>query len=156
MSVEVKKVSELVTALFSNLDSGEMKQANSFIRSWKEIVGEKIGAHSKILDVDRGMIIVEVDHPGWSQQLLFRKKQILDGLSRNYPDLCIKNMMIRVVSECSTPYIKQDLEVGSGVKRIEPEEADIILPETMDSGLKEVLEKLKNSIRKGKPVDHRE
>jgi len=152
VSKEFRKASEVITSLFSGFDSAGMAQANSFVKSWKEIVGDKIAAHSKVIDVDRGTVIVEVDHPGWSQQIQFCKKQIVTGLSRSYPELQIKNVIMRVVSECRTPYEKQRVEVGAGLPRAEESETDVVLPDGMDSELKAVLENLKKSIKKGKPT----
>ncbi len=152
MSKEFRKASELITSLFSGFDSAGMEQANSFVKSWKEIVGDKIAAHSKVVDVDRGTVIVEVDHPGWSQQIQFCKKQIMNGLSRSYPDLQIKNVIMRVVSECKTPYEKQNVAVGAGLPRVEELDIDVDLPDDMNSELKAVLENLKKSIKKGKPT----
>lgn len=74
MSKEFRKAADIITSLFSGFDTNGMKQANSFVKSWNEIVGESIAAHSKVIDVDRGTVIIEVDHPGWSQQILFKKK----------------------------------------------------------------------------------
>lgn len=158
MSEEFRKASDVVKALFEGFDQSGMEKATSFFRSWKEIVGEKVSAHAKVIDVDRGNVIVEVDHPGWSQQILFRKKQILYSLSRNYPDLCIQNIIIRVVSDCKTPYIRQNNSVGTGIHRIQ--EKDInetekyeIDDSSLNEDLKIIFEKLKESIRKGKPQD---
>ncbi len=152
MSNEVKKVSDLISSLFNNLSTPEMQQANSFVKSWKEIVGEKIAAHSTVIDVDRGTVIIEVDHPGWSQQILFKKKQIVWGLSRSYPELKITNVIMRVVTECKTPYIKQNESVGAGVTRVEDAVCESEFPMEMNEELKTVLERLKKSIKKGKSV----
>lgn len=153
MNKEFRKASEVLASLFSNFDSEEMHQANSFISSWNEIVGEKIASHSKVIDVDHGSIIVEADHPGWSQQILIKKKQILNILSRNYPDLQIKNIIIRVVTECKEPYEKQNIPVGSGIPRIEPVENADSFSADLNKDLNTVLERLKKSIKKGKPTE---
>jgi hypothetical protein len=152
MNNEYRKASEIISSLFSSFDSNGMSQSNSFLKSWKEIVGENISAHTKVIDVDKGIVIVEVDHPGWSQKILFKKKQILYELSINYPDLKIRNVIMRVVSECKTPYIKQQVKVGEGIPRVEESVTDVVLPENMNEELKAVLEKLKKSIKKGKPL----
>ena len=113
MSKEFRKASEIVSALFNGLDASGIEKANSFFRSWRELVGDKIGAHSKIVDVDRGAVIVEVDHPGWSQQIQFRKAGILAALAREYPELGIKTLVIRVVAE----YLEPDVRVNPLWKR---------------------------------------
>lgn len=184
MSGEFKKASDIVNALFQGFNDSGMRQASSFLRSWREIVGDKIAAHSRVVDVNKGCIVVEVDHPGWSQQLLFIKKRVIGELSRAFPELDISTMVIRVVSECKTPYKRQENPVGSGIPRASdqsgvlsgqaasrggqdsavtagadaspatPEaEPDVPLRPDLDDELKNVLGRLKESIRRGKRAD---
>lgn len=150
MSKEFKKASELINSLFEGFNEKTMQESISFIRSWKEIVGEKISAHSKVIDLVKGSIVIEVDHPGWSQQILFQKKRIISSLSKSFPELDIRNIMIRVVTEYSKPYVFEEKEIGKDIFRLEKDE-DITVSEDMPEELKTVLEKLKNSIKKGKP-----
>lgn len=152
MSKEFKKASEIISTLFNGLNINQMEQSNLFIKNWKEIVGDKIASHSSIIDVDRGVVIVEVDHPGWSQQIQFKKKQILYNLSKNFPELNIKNLVMRVSTICDTPYVKQTVEVGSGIPRIEENNTENEVPSNMNDDLRVLFEKLKKSIKKGKPT----
>lgn len=178
MSGEFKKASDIVNALFQGFNDSGMQQASSFMRSWREVVGDKIASHSRVIDVDKGCIVVEVDHPGWSQQILFIKKRAIDQLSRSFPELGIRNMAIRVVSECKTPYKRQEAAVGSGLPRAsgsvpagsgsargpdgqtvsaQPSaEPDVPLRQDLDDDLKAVLGRLKESIRLGKRPDEGE
>lgn len=149
MSEQFRKASDIVSALFSGLEQDSLERSNSLVRGWRETVDPKVAAHSRIVDLDKGNLIVEVDHPGWSQQLLLSKKRILTTLSRSFPDLEFRNLVIRVVSECKTPYKKTDVIVGSGIPRVVEDEPDVEVRQDIDDELKEVLEKLKNSIRKG-------
>ena len=153
MNDKFKKASDVVNVLFSGINTQGMETANSIIRGWKETVGDKIASHSKIIDVNKGNLIIEVDHPGWSQQILFRKKQIITVLSTNFPDLNIRNIIIRVVSECVTPYLQTNEVIGSGIPRVTENEKDIEVNQSMDDELKQVLERLKASIKKGKPIE---
>ena len=151
MNKEFRKASEVVTALFNGIDVEGMEKANAFFRSWRSLVGENIAAHSRIVDVDRGAVIVEVDHPGWSQQIQFRKSGILSSLSRGFPELGIKTLVLRVVAECDIPYKRPVCPVGEGVSRVSEEShPDVPVNETLDDPLKDVLSRLKNSIKKGK------
>ncbi|HKL87022.1 MAG TPA: DUF721 domain-containing protein [Treponemataceae bacterium] len=150
MSKEFKRASELINSLFEGFNENEMKQSLSFVRSWKEIVGEKISAHSKVLDLVKGSVVIEVDHPGWSQQILLQKKRIITSLSKAFPELDIRNLMIRVISEYTKPYVYEEKEIGKDILRIEKEE-DVTVREDIPEELKDILEKLKNSIKKGKP-----
>ena len=151
MSKEFRKASDLINVLFDGFNTSGMEKANAFFRSWKELVGEKIAAHSRIVDVSRGAVIVQVDHPGWSQQIQFRKAAILASLSRNYPELGIKTLVIRVVAECDPPYKRPETTIGEGVPRSKEEvHADIPINQQLNDELKDVLSRLKESIRNGK------
>ncbi len=151
MSKEFRKASDVITALFNGFDPANMEKANAFSRSWRDLVGEKIAAHSRVVDVDRGAVIVEVDHPGWSQQIHFRKAAVLSALSRGYPDLGIKALVIRVVAEREVTYSRPTTPVGEGLSRAQEEaHPDVPVDERLDDPLKDVLSRLKESIRKGK------
>jgi len=151
MSKDFRKASEVVSALFSGIDPSSIAKANSFSRGWKESVGDRIASHSKVIDVDKGSIIVEVDHPGWSQEIQFRKDHIIRTLSSGFPEFGIKNLVIRVSSECKTPYARPKATVGEGIKRVEEDIPDVAISDTVSDDLKDVLSRLRDSIKKGKP-----
>jgi len=167
VSNAAKRASDVINALFGGvqgLQTDKLREAPACMRSWADAVGEKIASHSRVIDVDRGVVVVEVDHPGWSQQILFRKKSILSSLSRQFPGLEIKNLMLRVSSECATPYARQEGVLGEGHRRQQNEadsdggqgeglspdvtEGEDGLPE---NELERALARLKKSIAKGKP-----
>jgi predicted nucleic acid-binding Zn ribbon protein len=63
---------------------------------WKSIVGDDLGAHSRVIEIDGGIIAVEVDHPGWMQTLLLRKASILAALRRAVPQAGIGDLRPRL------------------------------------------------------------
>lgn len=151
MSKDFRKASEVVSALFSGIDPTALAKANSFSRGWKESVGERIASHSKVVDVDKGSIIVEVDHPGWSQEIQFRKDHIIRTLSSSFPEFGIKNLVLRVTSECKTPYARPKAMVGEGIQRVTEDVPDVAISDSVSDDLKDVLSRLRESIKKGKP-----
>ena len=60
MPSEFRKASDVINALFSGFDSEGMRQSNAFVRGWSEAVGEKIASHSRVIDVDRGVLTVRI------------------------------------------------------------------------------------------------
>lgn len=150
MSERYRKASEVVTALFSGLEKESLDRSNNLVCGWKETVGPKISAHSKVIDLAKGNLIVEVDHSGWSQQILLDKRRIVQALSRAFTDLEIRNIVIRVVSECREPYQPQE-SIGGGIPRCPVEDVpDVAVREDVDDSLKAALSRLKDSMRKGK------
>lgn len=160
VSEQYRKASEVVAALFSGLEQESLNRSNNLVRGWKETVGAKIAAHSKVIDISKGNLIVEVDHPGWSQQIVLDKRRIVQTISRMFPDLEFRNIVIRVVSECKEPYRPEPVVVGEGIPRSGSEKgpeagdgtegADVAIREDMDDELKAVLCRLKDSLRNGK------
>lgn len=153
MNAEFHTASDVVNKFFSGISAEKMHEANGFLRTWNEVVGTNIAAHSKVIDVDRGAVIIEVDHPGWAQQIQLKKRTILDRLKKGFPDLEIKNLVIRVECECNTPYKKGPSVIGAGIPRSDEESVDVKINSNVNGELKDVLERLKDSIKKGKPAE---
>ncbi len=157
MSKEYRPASEIVSSLFSSISSERLKEANEFFGSWKALVGDKIAAHSRVVDVDKGVVIVEVDHPGWNQQLSFIKKRVLSELGRKFPDLKIISMAVRVRPDGAMEYTRPSEAIGSGLRREisdkNEEIEDVQVQEGLDDPLKDVLSRLRASIKKGRAQD---
>ncbi len=157
MANDFRKASEVLNALFSGFDSDGLRQSNDFIRGWKETVGDKISSHSRVVDVDRGILTVEVDHPGWNQQIQYLKKRIIGNLSKAFPELGIVSIAVRVKSENAVPYRRPEGKIGEGLVRVTEdrdsggEGSDVPVNEALDPELRDVFARLKESIKRGKP-----
>ncbi len=156
MSKEIKKAGEVISVLFNNLSSQQFEDSSRLFKTWKDAVGDRIAAHSRVLDVHNGSVIVEVDHPGWNQMIGYRKQAVLTQLQHQFPELGIKTMSIRVKTAENIEYRRVETQVGAGLPRqtaAEEPESDIPLDNALPDELKQVLSRLKDSIRKGKS-DH--
>lgn len=60
---------------------------------WKDIVGAKYAEHVKILDIRKDVLMLQSDHPSWSQLVSMDKQRILRVLNRDYPSLGIKRIV---------------------------------------------------------------
>jgi hypothetical protein len=92
----VKRIGELLSAFF---DEGTLEKAqgyNSLFSSWKDIAGENIAAHSRIVELEKSVLRIEADHPGWIQILQTRQKSLLDGVRRKFPSLGITGISFRL------------------------------------------------------------
>ena len=63
---------------------------------WKEIAGEALALHSRLIDVQNGMLLVEVDHPGWLQMLQLRKSAVLEAARRAAPAASLVGIRMRL------------------------------------------------------------
>lgn len=104
MQNDVKKLSELIVSYLDKVGLFEQSKVLEVYSSWASIVGEKQAAHSKLLDIKHQTAVIEVDHPGWSQQILLNKKHILRNFQKKYSQLGVKNISVVVASRYETSY----------------------------------------------------
>ena len=118
----MRKSGDIITALFKNqFDPEYLKTASSnydLFSSWQKIITEvwprKIedsddpdtelrqddipaaAVHSQIKELERGVLLVEADHPGWIQILQTKQSELLSLVQRRYPDLSISGIAFRL------------------------------------------------------------
>ena len=91
-----KGVREILKAYFNDTQIERADQYHSFFTSWKQLAGINIAAHTHPRDIRGRVLIVEADHPGWVQLLHMQKRSILRKISRQYPELEVKDIRIVV------------------------------------------------------------
>jgi hypothetical protein len=121
----MRKAGDIITALFKENFGQEFmetaRQNAGLFSSWKAIVAEawplKNGAlkdelppaavHSQIAELERGVLLVEADHPGWIQILQTRQREILAAVQRRFPQLDVLGIAFRLSRK---PFVYQGQE----------------------------------------------
>lgn len=159
---DVKKLSELIMNYLDKVGLFEQSKVLEVYSSWASIVGEKQAAHSKLIDIKHQTAVIEVDHPGWSQQILLNKKYILRNFQKNYPQLGVKNISVIVSShykashqfgntENSDKAVPDEQKVTEkavtlSIQQETSIETDDVVKTELPSELQKALERLKISI----------
>ena len=94
----MKRAGEVLSAIF---DERLMKKARSYsglFAFWTEAV-QKSGIaaaadHSRIKELDRGILLIEVDHPGWKQILQTKQSRLLNDFRRRFSELEISGISL--------------------------------------------------------------
>jgi len=111
----IKKAGDIVDSLLLDIfGSGFMETARlnaSLFSSWDKIVAEAFSCvdnsgephekpaaslHSGIRELERGVLLVEADHPGWIQILKTKHKEILSAVQHLYPELNVLDVSFRL------------------------------------------------------------
>ena len=95
----IKDVSSLLAKFF---DEATLKRGGTyagFLSSWPSIVGSRLASHSRVADVDKGMLVVEAEHPGWIQLLQLRQSGILEAVAGRFPELELRGIVFRLAKE---------------------------------------------------------
>ena len=72
-------------------------------RVWDDILGHDLAGRARLRDIDRGRLLVEVDHPAWMQLVQMRQRQILRRVARRFPALGITRLHLLVSRAPPTP-----------------------------------------------------
>ena len=55
-----------------------------------------VASHSKIRELEKGVLLIEADHPGWIQILQTKQAELLSAYQRKYPEEDIKSITFRL------------------------------------------------------------
>ncbi|MCL2244334.1 MAG: DUF721 domain-containing protein [Treponema sp.] len=94
----MKTAGDILSALFDERFMQKAKGYSKLFDSWKDIT-EKNGiasaaGHSRIRELDRGILLVETDHPGWKQILQTKQSKILNDFRIRFPELDISGISL--------------------------------------------------------------
>ena len=155
----MKKASELLGAFF---DENAMKSARGYsalFSSWQSIAGERISAHSRIAELDKTILLIEADHPGWIQIIQMQQASLLEAVRNRFPDLAITGLALRLQKDtgasfreipAQTSNAETEEDVNKTVHRTEvspvQRPADDPYERIPEGDLQEILHKLEHSI----------
>ena len=135
--------------------------------SWTDITSKNgiaaAAAHSRIKDLDRGVLLIETDHPGWKQILQTKQSKLLSDFRRRFPRLDISGISLMLGKSASLPDLAADTAENPAANPPEPAAVFEPFPESSvlpaakgfdaidDEDFKETLKKLGQTIaKKGK------
>jgi hypothetical protein len=94
----MKTAGNVLSALF---DEGFMEKAQGYSKlfdSWADVMAKNgiasAADHSRIRELDRGVLLVETDHPGWKQILQTKQSKLLNDFRIRFPDLEISGISL--------------------------------------------------------------
>lgn len=139
----MEKAGNILKGLFIGFHGGGEKYLLLF-DNFQNIVGSDLAHHVTLRDVKNNILLVEVAHPGWSQVLLLKKKELLLKINALYPHLKIQDMKVRIVKKgTKTEKSKTDTILTSeAVRSGEEEDLEKVLARLDENELKKALKRL--------------
>ncbi|GHU79470.1 hypothetical protein FACS189462_5130 [Spirochaetia bacterium] len=159
----MKRAGELLSAFF---DEGLIKKAQGYsnlFSAWQKITAKcgipAAADHSRIRELERCVLLVEADHPGWVQLLQTKQQKLLSDAQRRFPDLTITGisfMLSREPIQGQMAVAEQPLAEPAAAEPVAPiPAADTAVNETngdplariTDEGLRETLRRLERDLK---------
>jgi hypothetical protein len=144
----MRKVGDLLSLIIDEKMIHKAQGYSTLFASWTRLT-KKYGIaaaadHSRIRELDRNILLVEADHPGWIQILQTKEHKLLAELQGQFPDLGIAGISFRLSRAPRQPAESPGDEPESAVYEA-PEEAPGPDPgETVYGGKKAAYEKIKD------------
>lgn len=103
---------------------------------WREIVGPQIAVHARPYRIRNGVLLVQVDHPVWMQELQFLKEELRTKLNAVLKDSRLENLFFLPGR-------------FSFEEEREPLPEKLVLGEEDERRVREILEKIPNDEIRG-------
>ena len=149
--LRVKDVSSLLSNLFDADKLSRGEKVSSFFASWASLVGPRFAAHSRVLDVHNGLLVIEAEHPGWIQLLQMRQSGILEDVARRFPELGLRGIVFRLADSSlgapSEPVQGMESMEPAAEKDSEKSATTATLEDVADPGLKALLSSLRKTMK---------
>jgi hypothetical protein len=106
----MRKAGEILSVFFDeHFGGGALEKAGRYAKlfsSWSLIVEEvdktrrkrinAVADHSRIVELERYILLIEADHPGWIQILQTRQDELLEVAQKHFPELTIRGIAFRL------------------------------------------------------------
>lgn len=67
----------------------------SVLETWPEIVGERVAAHTRAVDIEKGILTIEADHAAWKQELTLLFPVIIEKYNARHGDGTVREVRWR-------------------------------------------------------------
>jgi len=154
----MKTAGEIFSTLFDAQFMEKAQSYSKFFDSWKDITAKNgitaAADHSHIKDLDRGILLIEMDHPGWKQILQTKQSKLLNDFRIRFPELDISGISL-ILGKSEPDSEQQDNESQEIAQETEtaeeqsaPVTAEIKDIETInDDDFKEMLKRIGQNIK---------
>jgi predicted nucleic acid-binding Zn ribbon protein len=147
----MKKIGDVLSAFFDEDTLKKAKGYGDLFSSWGSLTAKcgipQAAAHSRISGLEKSLLLVEADHPGWVQILQTKQKELLEEVQKQFPGFFTTGIVLRLGRSQT---VSETTDAVSDTEQSKPRE---IGPEntgelswTEDERFKTALEKLKKSI----------
>jgi len=115
----MKRAGDILTKIFDEEFMHKAGGYSALFSCWKDLT-EKNGipsaaGHSSIKSIEKGIVWIEVDHPGWNQILQTKQGKLLYDFRRRFPEMEISGISIMLSKPGSPVYTPPGNEPDTAV-----------------------------------------
>jgi predicted nucleic acid-binding Zn ribbon protein len=85
-------VSDVIAEALADCGLGERLEQITALRAWSEVVGDKIARHSRVVNLENGVLTLDADHGAWRQELTLLWPLIKDRYNQRFGSGTVKEI----------------------------------------------------------------
>ncbi len=89
-------VTDLRDAMLQELGIFEMYRLMKLYHDWESVVGPMVSGQAKLVHIKPPVIVVEIGHTVWMQEMIMRKPQLLEALREYYGESIITDIKVQL------------------------------------------------------------
>jgi hypothetical protein len=152
----MRKVGDIIKAMLGPELAETAQGYSDFFKSWEDITEKNhiaaAGFHSRIKEFERGVVLIEAEHPGWIQLLQTKERKLLYDFQRRFPEKGVTGIAFFLarergetgVSGAETPVLRPPEPLEEAAK--EKTGGKISWDKIHDEGLKATLQRLEKAV----------
>jgi hypothetical protein len=94
----MKRVGDVLSVIFDKDLMEKARGYSAMFSCWKDLTEKNnipaAADHSRIQKLDKGLVWIEVDHPGWKQILQTKESKLLSDFRHRFPEMDISGIAI--------------------------------------------------------------
>ena len=98
----MRKADELIQRFLDSIGQKDGAVYVQLFQAWREVAGDRLADHANPIDIRGTSLVVETDHPGWSQMVIMQRHRILSQLNRRFPQLNLTGVTVHLHSDAAT------------------------------------------------------
>lgn len=83
-------------ALLDDLGSAPVRETNSLLTRWPEVVGRDLAAHTQPVGVRHGVLVVQADDPAYAEHLAWQERQLIPRLATVLGEGVVTGLQVRI------------------------------------------------------------
>jgi len=148
----MKRIGDVIPAIFNEKFIEKTKGYSAFFDCWEDLMIKNgiasAAGHSWIKSAEKGLVWIEVDHPGWKQILQTKESKLLHDFRYRFPDMGISGISIVLCKPGNREQKKKSGAAGTITSVASPvaETKDTQHSEIKDEALRALLDRLEKHI----------
>ncbi len=87
-----ESLGDILKSSLEKWDFGPTMLRYEVVEKWPELAGAQIAGKSRAIGLQGDLLLIEVDHPAWVQELNLLKPQLMAKIRRSYPRSGVKDI----------------------------------------------------------------